>query len=152
MHHYDENYLPRCGGSVDVVHMKWIKCPAGDVNHATGKERYPSLAFEVVTGFDHQILGVSSAHFCTRNDKQIVLSDETIQLIKNGWYKNIQWKWYDEYGNEGNNIGLYFICDRGNLHWPELICPFKHKSVGLRKGYFSSKLRVFKKIWNMCLT
>jgi len=49
------------------------------------KEGCPSLAFEVVTGFDRQILGVSSARFVTQNDKQIVWCDETIQLIRNGW-------------------------------------------------------------------
>lgn len=62
---YEGNYLPGCGGSVDVVHIKWSKCPAGDVNRAKGKEGFPSLAFEVVTGFDRQILGVSKAHFGT---------------------------------------------------------------------------------------
>ena len=56
---YKDNYLPGCGGSVDVVHVKWSKFPAGDVNHAKGKEGFPSLAFEVVMGFDQQILGVS---------------------------------------------------------------------------------------------
>jgi len=38
------------------------------VNQATGKEGYPSLTFDVVTGFDCQILGVSPAHFGIRND------------------------------------------------------------------------------------
>ncbi len=69
---YERCFLPGCGGSVDVVHVKWGHCPAGDVNRCTGKEGYPSLAFEVVTGFNRQILGVSQAHFGTRNDKHIV--------------------------------------------------------------------------------
>ena len=72
MIHYEENYLPGYGGSVDVVHVKWSNCPAGDVNQAKGKVGYPSIAFEVVTGFDRQIVGVSPAHFGTRNDKQMV--------------------------------------------------------------------------------
>jgi hypothetical protein len=76
---YADNFLPGCGGSVDVVHVKWSNCPAEDVNQAKGKVGFPSLAFEVVTGFDHQVLGVSIAHFGTQNDKQIVHSDETIK-------------------------------------------------------------------------
>ena len=40
---YEANYLPGCGGSVDVVHIKWSKCPAGDVNRAKGKERRPPV-------------------------------------------------------------------------------------------------------------
>ena len=96
------------------------------MNRCTGKEGYPSLAFEVVTGFDHQIFGVSPAHFGTRNDKHIVHSDPTINLIRTGWYRTVVWKWYDEYGNHQEDSGIYLICDGGYIHWPELICPFKH--------------------------
>jgi len=52
MQAYEDNYLPGCGESVDVVNVKWSKCPAGDYNHVKGKEGYPSVAFEVITGFD----------------------------------------------------------------------------------------------------
>ena len=65
MIHYEENYLLGCGGSIDVVHMKWSNCQAGYVNQAKGKEGYPSITFEVVTGFDRQIVGVTPAHFGT---------------------------------------------------------------------------------------
>jgi hypothetical protein len=68
---YEKNYLPGCGGLVDVVQAKWSNSPAGDVNRTKGEEGYPSLAFEVVTGFDRQILGVSSAHFGTQNDRLV---------------------------------------------------------------------------------
>ena len=29
---YEENFLPPFGGSIDVVHVTWSKCPAGDYN------------------------------------------------------------------------------------------------------------------------
>ena len=32
MNQYTEQYLPGCSESVDVVHVKWSNCPAGDVN------------------------------------------------------------------------------------------------------------------------
>jgi hypothetical protein len=83
MQRYSDNFLPGCGGSIDIVHVKWSKCPAGDINRCKGKEGCPSVAFEVVSGFDRQILGVSSVHFGTRNDQQIVRTDETVILIKN---------------------------------------------------------------------
>jgi hypothetical protein len=85
MYSYTQNFLPGCGGLVDVVHLKWSNCPAGYVNQVTGKEGHPSLAFEVITGCDCQILGVSMAHFGTCNDKQIVRTDETINLATNSW-------------------------------------------------------------------
>ena len=43
---------------LNVVHVKWSNCPAGDHNRAKGKESYPSLAFECITDFDRRILGV----------------------------------------------------------------------------------------------
>jgi hypothetical protein len=116
MDRYNQNYLPGCGGSVDVVHVKWSNCPSGNVNRANGKKGYPSLVFEDVTGFDCQILGVSSAHFGTQNDKHIVRTDPTINIIRTGWYQNVVWKWYDGHGNEREDTGVYLICDGGYVH------------------------------------
>jgi hypothetical protein len=145
MDRYAEQYLPGCGGSVGVVHVKWSNCPAGDVNRATGKEGYPSLAFEVVTGFNRQILGVSCAHFSTRNDKHILRSDETIRLIREDWYSNVEWTLFNVNGEREVSSGVYFICDGGYIRWPELICPYKHEPVSSRKGYFSSKVESVQK-------
>ena len=112
MNRYDENYLPGCGGSVDVVHVKWSKCPAGDYNHCKGKDGYPSIAFEVIMGYDHQVLGVSS-HFRIRNDQQIVRIDETVSLIKKGWYRNVKWTLHDKRGEKRSDYGVYLNCDGG---------------------------------------
>lgn len=46
---YQLLYLPGCGGSIDVVHLKWSNCPAGDRNRCVGKENFPTVAFEVVS-------------------------------------------------------------------------------------------------------
>ena len=137
---YEENFLPGCGGSVNVVHIKWSKCPAGDYNRCKGKEGYPSVCFEVITGYDRQVLGVSSVHFGTRNDQHIIRTDETVSLICTGWYKNIKWSCYDGFGNLHEDCGIYLICDGGYLRWPQLVCPYKHKPVSTRKGYFSSRV------------
>jgi hypothetical protein len=145
MQPYVENFLPGCIGSVDVVHVKWSKCPAGDYNRAKSKEGFPSVAFEVVTGYDRQILGVSEIHFGTRNDQQIVRSDDTVSLITSGWYHDLEWKYFDEYGNECVEYGVYFICDGGYLWWPELVCPYKHEPVASKKGFFSSKIESVRK-------
>jgi hypothetical protein len=50
MNKYTAKKLPGCGRSIDVVHLKWSNCPAGDYNCSLGKEGYPTLAFEVITG------------------------------------------------------------------------------------------------------
>ena len=151
MDRYADNYLPGCGGSIDVVHVKWSNCPAEDVNRAKGKEGFPSLAFEVVTGFDRQILGVSIAHFGTRNDKQIVRSDETIKLLRNSWYRDVEWMLFDDQGNTKDKTGVYLICDGGYIWWPELIYPYKHEPVSSQKGFFFCKNRKCEKRCGVCL-
>ena len=55
------------------------------------------------------------------------------------------WKWYDDHGNERKDTDVYFICDGGYVHWPELICPYKHEPVASKKGYFSSKIESIRK-------
>ena len=97
MERYASKGLPGAGGSIDVVHMKWYDCPAVDRNRSVGKEGYPTLAFEVISGFDREILGVSSVQFGTRNDKHIVRLDETVAKIRDDWYKTVEWEYYDAF-------------------------------------------------------
>ncbi len=72
---YEQVDLPGTMGSVDVVHVKWSNCPAGDFNRSKGKESYPSLAFECITDIDCCILGVFGLQFGSQNDKHIVKID-----------------------------------------------------------------------------
>jgi hypothetical protein len=92
MNSYSENYLPVCGGSVDVVHVKWSSCPTGDYNHHKGKEGFPSITFEVISGYDRQILAVSFVYYGTRNDQDIVKLDENVAKLKSGWYGQVEWE------------------------------------------------------------
>ena len=98
MKRYEAKHLPGCGGSIDVVHLKWSNAPAGDRNRCVGKEGYPTLAFEVVSGFDREILGVSSVQSGTRNDKHIVKLDATVAKIRDDWYKTVEWEYSDVHG------------------------------------------------------
>ena len=75
---YEKSGLPGCCGLMDVVHVRWSQCPTGDLNRAKGKESFPTLAFECVTDFNRQILGVYGPHFGLQNDKEIVKSDPTV--------------------------------------------------------------------------
>ena len=57
---YEEVGRPGAIRSVDVMHgvVRWANCPVGDFNWSTGKESYPSLAFQCITDIDRTILGV----------------------------------------------------------------------------------------------
>ena len=124
MKRYEEMGLPGAMGSVDVVHVKWSKCPAGDYNRAKGKESYPSLAFECISDFDRRICSVFGPSFGSRNDKHIVKNDPGVRAVSDDWYSSELWHYFDADGNIGTEKGAYLICDNGYLQWPTLICPF----------------------------
>ena len=40
--------LPGCVGSVDCVHIGWDMCPVQFTSMYKGKEKYPSIAYEII--------------------------------------------------------------------------------------------------------
>ncbi len=90
---YDAEGLSGCYGSINVVHVKWGNCPAEDYSHSKGKETYPSIAWEVTTDSNHQIMSVFGPQFGTCNDKLIFHMDDGVNKIKNSWYSNVKWKY-----------------------------------------------------------
>jgi hypothetical protein len=60
---YSSVGLPGACGSMDVFHVKWSNCPAGDHNRAKGKEGYPTLGFQCITDFNRRILAVYGPQF-----------------------------------------------------------------------------------------
>ena len=142
---YEKSGLPGCCGSMDVVHVRWSQCPTGDLNRAKGKESYPTLAFECVTDFNRQILGVYGPHFGSRNDKEIVKSDPTVEEVTMGWLSKVFWKYYAVSGIVKISKGMYLICDNGYLRWPTSICPYSQAVQGSAEGYFSSNLESVRK-------
>ena len=69
--------LPGCCGSIDVVHVKWANCPAGDFNRAKGKETFPSLGFECITDFNPRVLSIHGPHFGLRNNVDLLIIKAT---------------------------------------------------------------------------
>ena len=137
MGRYRDVGLPGAMGSVDVVHCKWGKCPAGDFNRAKGKEGYPTLAFQCISDFDRRINGIFGPQWGTRNDKHIVKLDPNVKQIREGWYKNVEWCYYAVDGTVATDVGAYLISDNGYLRWPITICPFTHAKKTTLEGYFS---------------
>jgi hypothetical protein len=78
---YESVGLPGACGSMDVVHVKWLSCIAGDANRAKGKEGYPTLAFQCIPDFNRRILGVYGPQFGTKNNKDIVKTDPNVKKI-----------------------------------------------------------------------
>ena len=100
---HKQSGLPGCCGSIDVVHCKWSNCPAGDRVKATGKEGFPTLAFEcITTDTDNRrrVLGVAPVQFGARNDQHIVRLDPSVKAIGKEWYNEVDWSYFDLEGNE----------------------------------------------------
>jgi hypothetical protein len=145
VHDYESQHLPGAGGSIDVVHVKWSNCPAGDYNKCKGKESFPSVAFECVTNNRRRVLGISPIQFGARSDKHIVRFDPTVELIKKQWYKDVEWEYYTADGELKKEKGIYFICDGGYLRWKSLICPYAGSEEIGQRGYFNTNLESIRK-------
>lgn len=91
MRRYEEVGLPGAMGSLDVVHVKWSSCPAGDFNRCKGKEGFPTLGFECITDYDRKIIGVFGPQFGTQNDKHIVKLDDNVAAVSNEWYSDVEY-------------------------------------------------------------
>ena len=90
---YDEQGLPGCCGSMDVVHLKWLWCLTGNHNPAKGKADYPTIGFECITNFHCRIIGIFGPQFGTRNNKETVKVDTNVHLFCTG---DIWWSYYSE--------------------------------------------------------
>ena len=71
-------------GSMDVVHIPLGACPYGLINMCTGKEGYPTLAYNVICDHSGRALALMPGAYGTNNDKTIVRSDETMEKVKTG--------------------------------------------------------------------
>jgi hypothetical protein len=122
--------IPGCAGSADCVHVFWDVCPAHLQSRCKGKEKFPSLVFEMVASHTKKILPVSGVQYGTDNDKTISRSDSAILRIRKEGdiLKESTFRYYEEDGSvtEENN-GYFYIVDGGYNIWIELIAPLKHE-------------------------
>ncbi|CAN0331618.1 unnamed protein product [Pylaiella littoralis] len=83
-----DGLLPQTGftgaiGSTDVTHVGWGMCPFTLGRSFTGKEGFPTLAFEVTVDHAGRAIGVTQGFTGATNDKTIVRYDAAVQTIRN---------------------------------------------------------------------
>jgi hypothetical protein len=68
---YSKLGLPGCAGSADCVYLFWDKeCPTPLVSQCRGKEKLPSVVFQVVVSHTKRILSISQIHMgCNKINK-----------------------------------------------------------------------------------
>ena len=123
---YSQQFLNGCLGSIDCVHIAWDMCPAGIRSDCTGKEGYPSLAFQVVALPNRKILALTVEQYGTWNNKLIPQHDPTAKMMRTlKKYTNYKFKLFDIDGTLKTWKGVYFICGGGYQSWLVFICLFK---------------------------
>jgi Plant transposon protein len=68
--------------SMDVVHTCWDKCPAKDTNAFTGKEGFPTIAYNVCVHHNLSACHVAEGMYGSANDKTHVRFDSFIHSIR----------------------------------------------------------------------
>ena len=132
-----------CMASTDATHVPVLSCPSwASISHKAHKLKIPCRSFNITVTHARQILGTTSGHPATWNDKTIVLFDELLYGINKGNYKDdYQFKLL-EYNKDNNVIeveyaGAWFIVDNGYLSWsctvPPLKNPLSYKFVRFSK-------------------
>ena len=144
---YAARGLPGCVGSVDCVHIGWDRCPAQYKNMYTGKEGYPSVAYEVICTARKFIQSVSCGHPGTRNDKHIVKTDPSVMqlLDQNSWLNSKAWHCSGSDGTKKTFFGAYLICDGGYHMWPCLMSPTKNGMPGTPEMKWSKNVESVRK-------
>ena len=125
MRYYSKLGFPLAVGEMDCTHIYWNKCPQSLLNICTGKEKTPSIVFEVVGGPNRRIFHVSEAFFGSFNDKTICSNDSFPKQLGQGKLKDCVGIMYDE-----NNVprvikGGYIITDNGYNQSPYFVFPIK---------------------------
>ena len=121
--------IPGACSSMDVVHIPLGACPQGLNNVCTGKEGYPTLAYNVICDHAGRALALMLGAYGTINDKTIVKSDEAVEQVKKGnLFRDFQYQVYRPDGTSFFTKGVYLIVDGGYLRWKCLQCGLKHSS------------------------
>lgn len=118
--------LTGCVSSTDCTHVHWDRVPFGLAPNYVGKEKYPTLSFEVSCNRNKEILHVSMGHPGARNDLTIAKTDEYIQALCFGdLYRGIT---FTLIGTDGKDVVVerpYSVVDNGYPKLRGLQCPIK---------------------------
>lgn len=118
--------IPGTIGSIDVVHIRQWAIAANLKQFATGKEKYPSRAYEVMVNHRKLILAVSVGFYGSIVDKTIVKFDEAMKAIRDGRYKDYTFQYYCSDGSTKTMRDVHTINDNGYLKWCCRVEPSKH--------------------------
>ena len=101
-------------GSTDVTHVGWGMCPFTLGRSFTGKEGFPTIAFQVTVDHTGRALAVTKGFTGATNDKTIIRYDAAVAKIgTDPQYKDREYKLRKADGTFRTRRGCYLIVDNG---------------------------------------
>lgn len=101
-------------GSTDVTHLPWGMCPYNQARSHTGKEGFPTLAYQVTVSHTKRVLAVTPGFTGSTNDKTIIRFDGAVTKIRTDpIYTDRTYKLYRRDGTPFETKGCYLLVDNG---------------------------------------
>jgi hypothetical protein len=125
---YQELGFPGACGSTDGVQIPWEACPFSLRVSATGKEKFPTLGFNVTVDHHCRVIHVCSAFLGRYNDKTKIRYDDYVARLRSGHYSGFSYNVLNQRGEPTACVTPYLICDNGYHRWKQLMAPYKATS------------------------
>ena len=126
---YELHGHPGCMGSTDGVHREWGRVPFKLRALFTGKEKLPTVVFNVTCDHARRVLHVSGPYPGARNDKTIARTDALFEELRTGPWRDVVFKLYNADGTTTKMKGLYVLVDGGYHRWRFLQCPLPNSDT-----------------------
>ncbi|CAB1097890.1 unnamed protein product [Ectocarpus sp. CCAP 1310/34] len=127
MTQYDRLGFSGATGSTDVTHIPWGMCPYNQARSYTGKEGYPTVAYQVTVDHTKRVLAVTPGFTGSTNDKSIIRYDTAVTKIREDpIYSEKEFTVYEADGTPYQLKGCYLLVDNGYHKWVTLIPPSKY--------------------------
>ena len=105
--------FPGACGSTDGVQIAWEGCPFAMRVQATGKEKYPTLGFNVTVDHECRVINVCSVFLGRFTDKTKIRYDQYVDRLRRGAFTGFDYHVLNERGEQTRCTTPYLICDNG---------------------------------------
>ena len=112
--------------SVDVVHIRQWSTDRNLLVPSTGKEKFPTRAFQVMCNHRRMFLSATTGFYGGTNDLTIVKFDNNAVAIRRGMYRHLKTKVFNKDGEERDMQGGFLINDNGYHKWSTNMNPSKN--------------------------
>ena len=130
---------------IDGVHIHWYNCKESLHARFSGKEGYPTLAFNVSALHTREIIHVSNWCAGSVNDKTQAAHDELMRDLHQGKISpDLTYYLYNSRDELVGHRGLYAIVDGGYFEWRCLQAPLKHQ-VDFNAARWSERIESVRK-------